>query len=577
MVSILLRSVYGGGIRTVFLFLGLVALSTGVVSVTAASQTTLIVADRDLAEYWRTTYDILVRPKGARSSIEEAYGLVEANHLSGIWGGITFEQYEMIKNIPGVETAAPIAMIGYVSAWAPNEQLSFSRGHGAYVLEQEVLINEACQYLETLTGYQPKTFIYYDPGIVFDPHEYNRIYFEGGITLVDRVGLLPGGGVQFPILMAGIDPQEEAALIPLEETVWQGRYLQPDESLELKVQMVWVEESVMPERPEPINLPILINTTIYIDLVHYAELKHVLLPEGKDSLESVMASGGSAFLDNLPAEGTGISQMDSQAIYQRMIELITPRVRMPGSIPSPQMYLGHSAALSTPSGLIYQESSVPFHYDGLVLSLQLPATRDEDRSQPQYRASLAPGEAEFNIWYLWDVIGIFDIEDLPLPAEVSSVPLETYFPPVAILRYDERGSPVDPRCTLNPTLNPEGYIQPPPLVLTTLQAAHALRGEEAISAIRVRVGDIDGFTPYAQRKIEAIAIEIARRTGLEVDIMAGSSPRRILVHVPGIGYVEEQWIQKGVNLVYKQGIQAGNWLLLGTLLAAGGLFTLDLT
>ena len=58
--------------------------------------------------------------------------------------------------------------------------------------------------------------------------------------------------------------------------------------------------------------------------------------------------------------------------------------------------------------------------------------------------------------------------------------------------------------------------------------------------------------------------------------MVGSS-RRILVNVPGIGYVEEQWIQKGVNLVYKQGIQTGSWLLLGTLLAAGGLFTLDLT
>ena len=59
--------------------------------------------------------------------------------------------------------------------------------------------------------------------------------------------------------------------------------------------------------------------------------------------------------------------------------------------------------------------------------------------------------------------------------------------------------------------------------------------------------------------------------------MVGSSPERILVHVPGVGYVEEQWIQKGVNLIYKQGIQTGNWLLLGVLLAVGGLFTLNLT
>jgi len=58
--------------------------------------------------------------------------------------------------------------------------------------------------------------------------------------------------------------------------------------------------------------------------------------------------------------------------------------------------------------------------------------------------------------------------------------------------------------------------------------------------------------------------------------MVGSSPTRVLAKVPGVGYVEEQWIQKGVNLVYKQGVQSGNWLLLGTLLLAGGLFTLDL-
>jgi len=188
--------------------------------------------------------------------------------------------------------------------------------------------------------------------------------------------------------------------------------------------------------------------------------------------------------------------------------------------------------------------------------------------------------------YRTSYVGTFDIERIPKPADVNRVPLETYFPPVSILRYDQQGNPVIPPKTLHPTDNQAGYIQSPPLILTTLEAARALRGDDAISAIRVRVA-LDGcpseqpetcaLTAADQRKIEAIAIQIQRQTGLDVDIMVGSSPRRILVHVPGIGYVEEQWIQKGVNLVYKQGIQTGSWLLLGTLLVAGGLFTLDLT
>ncbi len=83
--------------RTVLLGIGLWLTASSALLVGAASQTTTTVVNQHLADYWRTTYDILVRPAGSRSPIEERYGLVEANHLSGISGGTTFEQYEDIK------------------------------------------------------------------------------------------------------------------------------------------------------------------------------------------------------------------------------------------------------------------------------------------------------------------------------------------------------------------------------------------------------------------------------------------------------------------------------------------------
>jgi len=185
--------------------------------------------------------------------------------------------------------------------------------------------------------------------------------------------------------------------------------------------------------------------------------------------------------------------------------------------------------------------------------------------------------------------GIYDIEGLTLSSELSAVPLETYFPPHAVWRYDEAGEPVEPRA-LHPTLNPFGYVQTPPLILTTLKAARVLAGEDAISAVRVRVSGIDRFSSEAQVRIEAVASEIVRRTGLEVDVVVGSSPRPVLVHIPGaevpgentedippLGYVEEYWIQKGVSLTTHEKVQWANVLLFGAMLVVCTVFILNAT
>jgi putative ABC transport system permease protein len=58
-------------------------------------------------------YDILVRPKGTRTALESRTGTIQPNFLSGLYGGITMAQYRQIAQIPGVQVAAPIAMVGY--------------------------------------------------------------------------------------------------------------------------------------------------------------------------------------------------------------------------------------------------------------------------------------------------------------------------------------------------------------------------------------------------------------------------------------------------------------------------------
>jgi hypothetical protein len=331
-----------------------------------------------------------------------------------------------------------------------------------------------------------------------------------------------------------------------------------------------------------IRLPVLINANNYVNLTQTSVLKRVLLPPDVITVDQILARGGIKYLMRLPTQTLDEVTADSRAIYQKMFEDIAPQ--LVGVIGPASVGQGFEQAVSPPGPILYRETQTrPDNYNGIVLDLVSPGNPAVS-PWPQYRT--ASGNVEFNVLSWMDPTGIFDITRLPKPADVNRVPLETYFPPIGILRYDDQGHALDSPQELHPTLDPAGYIQSPPMILTTMEAARAMRGESAISAVRIRVA-LDGCPPQqpetcpvtlaAERKIETIAIEIQRRTGLNVDIMVGSSPTRILVHVPGVGYVEEQWIQKGVNLVYKQGIQTGSWLLLGTLLVAGGLFTLDLT
>lgn len=560
MFLLLLRFISRQRLRSALLVLGLLVLSAGIILVAAASETTVVSVDQNLTRYWRTTYDILVRPAEARSPIEEKYGLVEANHLSGIAGGITLSQYEAIKAIPGVEVVAPIAMLGYVAEGIPTEDLGTLSEPGAYRLEELTVVNDGAH------EYRSKRTTHYYVGSVasLPPPGPGRMNYPIANPLFPLEGMF-----QLPLLIAGIDPPQEAALAGLNQALLRGSYLSGNEPI-ASGQFRNLEGNV----ESRLTIPILINVTPYVSLTLHAELKRLVLPPEVFSLEEIMTRGGSEYLATLPGKVLASQELDSQSAYDRLVQnLMAP----PGEVVS--FGTLHRFAWSMPSRIQYRESIPPFSHDGLALEVILPPHGSASGRGGELRYRDFPGpwssDARFNAAFFMQASGVFDVEHLPEVADVNRVPLETYFPPFAELQYDEQGRPVEPR-TLRPTLNPASYLQNPPFILTTLEAAQAIGGDDCISAVRVRVGGIDTLTPTAQRKIETIASEIVRRTGLTVDVMVGSSPRRVLVHVPGVGYVEEGWIQKGVSLSYGRRVQSGHLLLMGVLLTIGAVYTVDL-
>jgi hypothetical protein len=533
--------------------IGLAVVTAGVIATAAASKSITVVSIRELREYSTSAYDILVRPSDSRSAIERESGFVEPNHLSGLDGGITFAQYKTVRSIPGVEVAAPIAMVGYLSGFVQTEELGTLTQPGFYVLEEEIIVSDGVRMYQG-PDFTRRTY-YFNP-----PADLGELPMSLDYVFVNWTEPITGF-FDFPFLLAGIDPVHEAALIGLDKAMVGGEYLSSLEPLHRRGNPFRLQSD---DPVALIDVPVLVNQQSYVDVTIRAALNKARVDPHDPELIAALSRVDRQYLNSLPMETVALHEAAGDEAYSRLVDSLLEASEGV-----------HKFPLTLPAPTEYQEATLPIDYDGLTLRL-IPDGGPGYGAYLTYRPFTHPGEFTFDSAFKLAAKGVFDIEQIPRPAEIVEIPLETYFPPSAVLRFDLEGKPVPDGKALGPTLNPAGYIQPPPLMLTTLEAAMALRGEDAISAIRVRVSGIDQLTPASQRKIEAVASAISQLTGLTVDIMAGSSPTRVLVEVPEIGYVEELWIQKGANLLYQEKIQAGHWLIFAALLAAAGVFTMDI-
>ena len=569
--------------RSALLFGGVLIVSAAFALFLSASETTAVRVDEDLARYWRTTYDIVVRPHGYRLKVEEDHQLVQPNYLLNIPGGITFDQYEAIRNIPGVEIAAPVAVIGY---WKTDVHLRITPpSEGIYELH--------CIYERSdgISSYWFDNWVYSYAG-----PDANELIQSMAVNIV------PGSICSFPIegLLVGVDPAAEEALVGLGQALVKGIPLPkvPIPFVQLpSISSISEEFAALLSTPVIPNLsatpqsqraysilvpsltqtqvitaasiPALINVSPFASFTLTAELISVEVPP-RVSLDEILQQGGYQYLDTLPRQNAVAAQVTtpSDRVYSQLPQQLP--TLPPGTSPAEVYkylsqlrasgYLGTS--LLIPQRCVdYSRTSAPSQGPNL-LTLEAKILHCEPLSRP-----VSP----FQIIG----VGVLESDRLKHLAEgPATVPVELYFPAIITLLYDDNGNPIKPKALRpsSPGVTPTLDFQPPPLLLTTTEAARAIAGDDCISAIRVRVAGVDRFSPEAQSKIEAVAAEIINRTGLDVDIVVGSSPRPILVHIPGIGYVEEYWVQKGVALTTHREVQRANILLFAGMLAVCTLF-----
>jgi len=569
-----LKSLIERGARSILLILGVLIVSVAFALLLATVQTTRVTVEEEIAQYWRTTYDILVRPHGSRSSAEEEYGLVQANHLSNIEGGITFKEWDSIKAIPGVEVAAPIAFLGYFNLVFHAPVDVSCPEPGFFRLENKLMTSDGLHIYETLGE---EYFYCSKPGGAFY-HLFNNPYYSWNMQAITGKRPMPDTPwfeeivYRMPILLAAIDPHEESKLINLDQAMVAGNYLSDPDNSSATPPIVAEELAAV---------PVILNNQAYVDFMLETRWYHIKVPFTKEKLEDYVGHGGKEDLARHSEDLIDEWQFEGQNAYNWAItslrnsgseitiiglDRMSPGTSYQGATFSPEE---ETVTLE----VIPHGSSTTEH--GVIGMPLISFTY-----QAHFRESGEGGGIGGSTRFL--VQGVYDIESIPAPEDVSRVPLETYYPPRVLLKFDESGEPTLP-ITLGPTFNTSGYITSPPLALTTIQTSRWLgfNTEAPISAIRIRISGIDAFTPEAQSKVEAITAEIIERTNLNVDITVGSSPKSILVHLdasdpaPQIGYVEEGWLKMGVNYGLAQEIKRVNALLFLAMFTVSGLYILN--
>lgn len=604
----------------------LAVLTSGLaISSSGVSESLLVRIAGEVDHNWRGAYDLLVRPPGSRLDLESTNGVVEPNFLGFTGqGGISEGQLEAIRSIPDVELAAPVAFLGYLQYVITAPTVSIGRFPSKPTLFEitvtarssdglrDVLVQEHTARLligpvEDLANIRWATD-YGDRSVGQD--QAGR--FSADIT--SRLFLPP---IASPLM--AVDPDAEAALLgpsgaflqPLRALAGSPRTVEkfPLESIpdqydlaRSAIRELRITNEVTKKRPV---IPIVVSRQLYAPLrleLRVDQIGHPLdeYPPGDSDFQRLEAAAASAG----PGRSfVGSDVLDATSLLQPF-SLAPLTLYWPGSPRGSAPYVltmsrefearlpmrpSYTTLTPRPGGSALSFRIEPVGEvgpDGNTLSSsdqQGPVTLGTEMAYRRFGEVPIPLAEHFEYQggydypFVFAPVGAFDLTRLNLPDNpLTYVPLGVYDPPRTRLVADADGRPLPP-VEMTPTLNPAGLIAVPPLAITDLEGARLLRGDAPIDAIRVRVAGLTDYSSAARQRVEAVASAI-RSLGLDVDVVAGSSPQQVDIYVPSydtsatpprdLGWVTQGWTTLGAAERVERGLTGTTVTLLGLAAAA---------
>ncbi|MFC5154478.1 FtsX-like permease family protein [Streptomyces amakusaensis] len=581
------RQLAGRPARSLALLLGVLTAVSSFVVLSSTTESSRLDVRGELSRT-RGAYDILVRPQGSAGALEARLELVRPNAVSDVHGGITTAQLARIRQTPGVGVAAPIAVLGFAPTvgratldlarilpkgtrgtfeitrdWTYDRGLSTVRqsSRRVYLTPNPITVEEGPtvtldggsrrvtnRYRERLPSGEEREVC---RGRHEAPSAKNLHTSEEPVLCLSWTSVTsrhrgPGTGrdlaptvavLSFPssYVLAGVDPAAEAELFGLDRALTSGRYLAPG-------------------RPVTVE-----GEEGYADSTELPLLRARAAPTGLTLRTEIRRSGGGA-----PLHRAELSTTD------------TVRDSAPGTV-SP---LGELVAAGpvrytvAPDGAL-RPRAVP-HSAELALD-----GRDRwFRPLPRPAAPAAPPAVHGRN------TGVFDPGRLPAYDAAARVPMGAYTAP-GLHGADQASRERLGGKPLLPASSPTGYLQQPPLMLTTLDAVGWLgragllgdrQARAPISAVRVSVAGVTGADAVSRERVRVAAEALASRTGLAVDIVLGSSPAARAVELPAGHFgrpelrLQEWWSKKNVVAVISEAVDRKSVVLLVLMLTVCCLF-----
>ncbi|WP_326549833.1 ABC transporter permease [Micromonospora sp. NBC_01813] len=598
--------------RSVALLLGLFVAVTSFTVLTGTAETARLNVIGTVEANARTAYDILVRPGESISDQEATTGIVRPNFLTEASGGISLEQVDTIRGLSGVEVAAPIALVGMVVpelrvpvdladvvpdgersafrltvSWRTDRGLSTIGPEEAYVyftpnpvehrdvvsvsddnptgsFLDEVLPSGArvsiCGKTISIQAGASQESTMTESVQCYSLHDDSREYADQAFLLDWRV----------PYVLAAVDPEAEAELVGLDDAMVSGSYLPDSQAGEGDGQTQ--------------TIPVIAASDSYVDqqaIVEIEQLPRDVADQFVDARESITAADSFAMsASGAPIKSIEIDGGDAGAFLLRDLGHAFGNAVEGYWTAGPVEWDVESDGALLPWDQEVASEVWQGAFGGRISGAPVAA---DDRSFRQLQLHrLAVGRAVTHPRFT--LTGRFDPELIDTFSALSEVPLGAYQSP-GLEGADEPSQRLLGGEPLLPSSNPAGYLQQPPLLLTTLDSAEAFygsfdrsSGSGPVAAVRVRVAGVTGIDEVSRERVRVVAERIAEATGLQVDITVGSSPTKRTVALPAGEFgrpdlsLAEWWSKKGVGVVISEAVERKSLILFVLVLVVCALF-----
>ncbi|WP_404457570.1 FtsX-like permease family protein [Sutcliffiella horikoshii] len=531
----------------IFIILNVVGF--GYIGALAVSDQMTLSANKNLEEHWRYQYDILVLPKEVSEKRALEGGWVPPQSNIASYGGISLEDLEVIRGMSGVETAAPLAIIGFYQGDSMSVQAeNVMPGEFYLVNEEKKAFDGLREYIFHSLEYMTN---YYEPEME-DSLLFQRFNEEKNIPEGFRTQVPPGSHFRYPneLLVVAIDPEAEERLFQLSEstdvdlsllneTIERGEFLPHIPFLALRNQGYAVEESF--------------------------EVSRIEVPD--TVMEQDLSGGVENYLYNLPRETIASISLPthSEKWKNKKVELFIDKNNIQeNSVP----YSTYST-LYKYSPLQYETKTTGANTIPTVTAKRFPPPEFAEFTIdfPSYRQKYGDEDKQVTP----NIIGYYDAAKIKPVVETSwqeGDPVDIYTLQHSTILKDGAGKSVEPTPLIPIPLKSAYYPGAPDLLTSIEVAKYYYQNTPPLSSVRVLVEDVAERSEASQRKIEQVAQAIMEETGHHVEIMLGSAGGKVHIELEGtgegeVGTVEEAWQQQGVNWSIEQQMNETNkWLFL---------------